>query len=375
MEALLRQVMRGTAVRLCTVVWAFGYVLVDLAAAVQGRAFPGVMFVANIPLLLLGIVQSIALGLLYDRTARAPALMHWTVTGLAGLGAAIVQTIANHYLLGAIALTLLPDWQEWALDLQPARTFAILIVYLWTLYLTVALMWASRTADSSKLNMARAAASSAAASRAEAAALRLQLNPHFLFNTLNGISSLVVRNERDQAEEMIGQLADFLRSSLAADPMALISLDQEVAIVRAYLAIEQARFGPRLTVEYNIESDLARFEVPNFILQPLVENAIQHGIAAVPGPVTINIQARRTEEGLMLSVVNHCAHGDASAMSVGRSASAGGHGIGLTNTRARLASQYGGRAWLECGPMNDGYGVDICFPDTAFALRDCTSNR
>ena len=369
MEALLRQVMRGTAVRLCAVVWVFGYVLVDLTAAVQGRTAPGAMFLANVPLLLLGVVQSLALGLLFDRLADRPAAWRWTATAAAGLGAALIQTIADHYLLAAIALTLLPRWQAWALDLEPARLFAILVLYLWTLYLTVALMWASRTADTAKLNEARAAMSSAAAARAEAAALRLQLNPHFMFNTLNGISSLVVQKRQDEAEEMIGRLADFLRSSLVADPTALVPLDQELATSRAYLAIEQARFGPRLAVEFAVEPGLGNAEVPNFILQPLVENAIQHGAAQVRGPVTIIVGARRGEAGTTLSVVNRTSDTAANPEPGDCAKPRGGHGIGLSNTRARLAGQYGARAWLEAAPLENGYRVEIGIPDLWRASR------
>ncbi|MCP3734321.1 histidine kinase [Sphingomonas sp. RP10(2022)] len=363
MEALLRQVMRGTAVRLCAVVWTFGYVLVAITGAAQGRSGPAAMFVANVPLLLLGIVQSIALGLLFDRLATVPGVARWIIVALAGMVAALVQTIADHYLLSAIALTVAPDWRAWALDVQPGRKFAILILYLWTLYLTIALMWALRTSDMAKLNEARAAAFAAAASRAEAAALRLQLNPHFLFNTLNGIASLVVRRQQDEAEEMIGRLADFLRSSLAADPTALVPLDQEIATVRAYLAIEEARFGPRLSVSYAIDPALALLDVPNFILQPLVENAIQHGAAPVRGAVSIAIEAQRGEDMAILSVTNRAAHRGAAPQP------RAGHGIGLTNTRARLATQYGDAARLDGGPLADGYRVEIALPFDAAARR------
>ena len=363
MEALLRQVMRGTAVRLCAVVWVFGYVLVDLTAAVQGRTMPGAMFLANVPLLLLGVVQSLALGLLLDRLTERGAVTRCIATAAAGVVAAVVQTIADHYLLAAIAVTAMPRWQTWALDVEPARLFAILVLYLWTLYLTVALMWASRTADTAKLNEARAATSSVAAARAEAAALRLQLNPHFMFNTLNGISSLVVQRRPDEAEEMIGRLADFLRSSLTADPTAFVPLDQEMSTTRAYLAIEQARFGPRLTVDFATDPALDDIEVPNFILQPLVENAVQHGAARVRGPVTIMVAARRCDAGIILSVENHARHPVGADRADDGDAAPKGHGIGLNNTRARLASQFGARAWLDAGPLDDGYRAELHVPD------------
>ncbi len=363
MEALLRQMMRGTATRLCLVVWLFGYVLVDLIAAAQGRSLPGVMLLASVPLLVVGVAQSVALGGLLDRMSDGAALVRWPVVAIAGLGAALIQTIAEHYWLALLAVTVFPDWQAWALSEEPSRKFTILILYLWTLYLTVALMWASRAGDRAKMNEARAAAFAAAAARAEAAALRLQLNPHFLFNTLNGIASLVVRHRGEQAEEMIGRLADFLRFSLASDPTAQVPLAQEIETARAYLTIEEARFGPRLRVEVEVDPRLRDVEVPNFILQPLIENAIQHGVAPRREKVTVAILAGAVPGGTMLSVVNRAAGGEAAPPP--DPARAPRHGIGLANTRARLQAQYGETAVLDCRALCDGYRVDIRLPEAA----------
>ncbi|HEX8301492.1 sensor histidine kinase [Sphingomonas sp.] len=363
MEALLRQIMRGTALRLCAVVWIFGYMLVELGAQVQGRSPYGLMFLANVPLLLLGIAQSVGLGLLFDNLEARPSWQRWGLVAVAGLAAGGIQTAADDAWLRTLALTVMPSWQIWALEFQPQRLVLILILYTWTMFLSVALLWAARTADSARISAARAAASEAAASRAEAAALRLQLNPHFLFNTLNGIASLVVRGRQDQAEEMIGRLADFLRSSLASNPSASVPLDQELATIRAYLTIEETRFGERLHVEYAIEPDLRQLEVPNFILQPLVENAIKHGASHVRGPVTISIAARRVEGGAVLSVVNR--RGRHSGQPLSSEQPVEGEvrrGIGLSNTRLRLAGQYGDRAWLECRPLADGYRAEIGLP-------------
>ncbi|RYD94913.1 MAG: histidine kinase [Sphingomonadales bacterium] len=363
MEALLRQTMRGTALRLCAVVWVFGYVLVELGAQVQGRSPYGIMLLANLPLLVLGIVQSVGLGLLLDHLEARPGWQRWGVLAIAGLAAGVVQTAADDAWLRMLAHMLVPSWQAWALAFEPQRLMLILILYTWTMFLSVALLWAARTADSARMNAARASAFEAAASRAEAAALRLQLNPHFLFNTLNGIASLVVRGRQHQAEEMIGRLADFLRSSLSSNPTALVPLDQELATIRAYLTIEEARFGERLRVEYAIDPELRRLEVPNFILQPLVENAIKHGAAQVRGAVTISIAARRGEGGALLSVVNRSGHRGGEPLSSEQPVEAEvRRGIGLTNTRLRLAGEYGRRAWLECRPLADGYRAEIGLP-------------
>lgn len=369
MENLLRQILRGTALRLCAVLWTFGYILVEVTAEIEGRSAWGLMFLANVPLLCLGIVQSVGLGLLFDRLEHRPGWQRWLVVSIAGAVAGVVQTAADDVWLRLVALTLIPSWQSWAVEFQPQRLALILILYTWTMFLSIALLWAARTADSARMNAARAAAFEAAASRAEAAALRLQLNPHFLFNTLNGIASLVVRNRQDQAEEMIGRLADFLRSSLASNPTALVPLEQELATIRAYLTIEEARFGDRLQIDIAVEPALRQLEVPNFILQPLVENAIKHGAAQVRGPVTIAIAARAAEGGAVLSVVNRAGRVRGAPLSSERPVEGEvRRGIGLSNTRQRLTGQYGDRAWLECRPLADGYRAEIGLP-----LRDVAS--
>jgi hypothetical protein len=355
----MRQVVQSTALRLSAIVWTFGYVLVETAAIAQGRSALGLMLVSNVPLLILGVAQSVALGLLLDRLDRRPGYQRWALVALAGLIAGMVQTAADDVWLRFLSLTLVPSWQSWAVPWQPSRLFMILILYLWTMYLTVALIWAARTSDHARMNAARAAAFEAAASRAEAAALRLQLNPHFLFNTLNGIASLVVRNRQAEAEDMIGRLADFLRSSLSSNPTALVPLDQELETVAAYLNIEQTRFGDRLRTDIAVAPELKSLPVPNFILQPLVENAIKHGAAKTRGPMTITVGAALRDGEAVLSVVNRS--GGPAASEAAPSGETR-RGIGLANTRQRLAAHYGEAAWLECRPLPGGYRVELGLP-------------
>ena len=202
---------------------------------------------------------------------------------------------------------------------------------------------------------AEAARAEADAARAEAAALRLQLNPHFLFNTLNSISSLVALDRKEEAEQMIQSLGEFLRASLHADPMADVTLSEEIETIDAYLEIESARFGERLAIEIDIAPGASEAPVPNFILQPLVENAIKHGVAAVKGPATLTVSAREADGALVLAVVNTR---DPDGAADDRS----GTGIGLANIRQRLAIRYAGRAALESGPIADGWRAEIRLP-------------
>ena len=126
---------------------------------------------------------------------------------------------------------------------------------------------------------------------AQMAALRYQLNPHFLFNTLNSISSLVGDHRNVEAEAMLLNLATFVRSTLTAGPTGTIALSEEIELQRLYLAIEQARFGERLKVEIDLPDPLGGARVPALILQPLVENAIRHGVGRSEQSLTIRIAA------------------------------------------------------------------------------------
>ena len=166
-------------------------------------------------------------------------------------------------------------------------------------------------------------------------ALRMQLQPHFLFNTLNSISALVHSNP-DGADEMISRFGDFLRATLDAPHEQFISLRRELAFIQDYLAIEQIRFQERLRVELQISSDLLDLRLPSFILQPLVENALKHGLADRPQGVTIHLRARKEVDNLVLEIQD-----DGEGYLPGR------EGVGLANVRSRLGLLYKGRYQME----------------------------
>jgi sensor histidine kinase YesM len=175
-------------------------------------------------------------------------------------------------------------------------------------------------------------------------ALRMQLNPHFLFNTLNSIASLV--HEQPQAEEMIEALSDLLRLTLSASDRQDVTLREELHFLDRYLLIEQMRFGERLQVEKQIDVGALDSVVPILILQPLVENAVKHGIEAQIAPGLIRIVAERAGTTLRLAVSDN-----------GRGLAGNGkhkEGVGLRNTRARLKELYGENASLELKPGEAG---------------------
>ena len=129
------------------------------------------------------------------------------------------------------------------------------------------------------------------AQEAQLRALRYQINPHFLFNTLNSLSSLVLSKRTDTAERMLMNLSTFFRATLSADPTADVSLGEEIRLQRLYLDIEQIRFPDRLSVEIDVPDALLAARVPILILQPLVENAVKYGVAKSKKPVTVRISA------------------------------------------------------------------------------------
>src|SRR6266446_211198 len=168
--------------------------------------------------------------------------------------------------------------------------------------------------------------------QAKLQALQMQLNPHFLFNTLHSISSLM-HKDVEAADKMIMRLSDLLRAALEGAETQEVSLREELNLLQLYLGIEQIRFGSRLTVKMDVASDTLDAQVPNLILQPLVENAIRHGIEPRARPGLIELQARRQVGSLALVVADNGA-------GLGENGSVK-EGIGLSNTRARLRELYG----------------------------------
>jgi signal transduction histidine kinase len=184
-------------------------------------------------------------------------------------------------------------------------------------------------------------------------ALRFQLNPHFLFNTLNAISSLVIVGRAVDAEAMIDRLSSFLRASLTADPNNLIGLDEEFEMLDAYLDIEGVRFGERLVVELDLPPELADALLPPFLLQPLVENAIKYAVAPSMRPVTVRIAAE-AEDGRLAVTVADSGSGCGDV--------APGTGVGLANVRERLRLNYGTAASLEKVQDEGGCRVTLVVP-------------
>ena len=192
--------------------------------------------------------------------------------------------------------------------------------------------------------------------RANLETLRMQLNPHFLFNTLNAVSVLAMKGERQNVVRMLARLSDLLRLALE-NAEQVVPLAEELAFLEPYLEIEQVRFRDRLRVEHEVPPEALEAEVPSLLLQPLVENAIRHGIARCTGPGYIEIRAVVAERRLILEV-RDSGPGFADADRPAQYAEdAGGHGVGIANTRARLEQLYGMDHTLELVNAPGGAGA------------------
>ena len=181
--------------------------------------------------------------------------------------------------------------------------------------------------------------------QAKLQALQMQLNPHFLFNTLHAISSLM-HKDVEAADRMISRLSELLRAALESTDTQEVTLDEELDFLERYLEIEQTRFGPRLTVRMTIAPDTRRARVPNLVLQPLVENAIRHGIEPHAKPGQLELRAQRVDGNLVLQVQDNGAGLPADRPPA--------EGVGLSNTRARLQQMYGKAHRLEFRNVREG---------------------
>ncbi len=188
-----------------------------------------------------------------------------------------------------------------------------------------------------RIGRTRASELSAQLAQAQLAALKMQIHPHFLFNTLNSIAALL-HEDIEAADRMITRLSDFLRITLQSSTASVVTLGEEVGFLQAYLDIERVRFRDRLIVELTIAPDVLEAQVPNLILQPLVENAVRHGISKQVAIGRLQIDARRHDERLVIRIDDN---GPGKLNGNGNQTQRANGGVGLANTRARLKQFYG----------------------------------
>jgi len=251
-------------------------------------------------------------------------------------GIVLVATSATYGYVWKVALYAMCD------DCKPPPSYLGYISYffgaLYLLFAWTAAYVGIKLARSLQHEKETALQATAMAHQAQLRMLRYQLNPHFLFNTLNAISTLVLDGRRDQANGMVVSLSGFLRYSLDSDPEQRVTLDQEIESVRRYLCIEQVRFGDRLRVGIMVTPEAASALVPSLILQPLIENAIKFAVSRREEGGRIELVAHADDDVLEITLRDD---GPGSADYMPKSG--GGHGVGLANTRERLLVLYGDR--------------------------------
>lgn len=286
----------------------------------------------------------------YAWVSAAATIIGFVVTSLLRLGYRAIWGLSTARLIAASGLLLLlatavysTTYAEaifrWCFECRPESLLGYIGYFGSALY--VMLSWSglyfgikfSREIAHERENALRA---NATAHEAQLKMLRYQLNPHFLFNTLNAISTLVMDNQNTTANRMVSGLSAFLRHSLDSDPMQRVSLEEELEALTRYLGIEQLRFGDRLRVAIDVSPQASRALVPSLVLQPLIENCIKYAISKRIEGGTIAVSAQVKDGSLHIQVVDD-------GPGLPEACVGNGNGVGLANTRERLKVLYGER--------------------------------
>ena len=266
--------------------------------------------------------------------------------------AALLSVLWVHMAKGiAIALT---RWVGFSgLDQRLPKHFPLLWAAGALLYvLSVTFHYVLLAEQASREAQERALQARVLARDAELKALRAQVNPHFLFNCLHSISALTTVDAA-RAREMCILLADFLRTTLRLGSKESITLEEELALVRGYLAIEKVRFGARVRMEEDIQKEALALAIPPLLLQPLVENAIRHGIANLPDGGVIRLSAQRGDAAVSILVENSFDPDSPSSLKTG---------LGLDNIRQRLNTRYGNDASISVRTEGTCFSVRLRLP-------------
>jgi two-component system, LytTR family, sensor kinase len=279
------------------------------------------------------------------RTPRSWLNLELRAAGLSTIAGAIAASVTALAMLFFRKLELV-EWIQLLIDNS-------VFFFLWcSLYFSIK-QWQQSTDDRERLLRAETAAR-----EAKLTALRYQLNPHFLFNSLNAVSTLVLEGKAAEASRMLAQIADFLRSTLNTQVAVEVPLAQEIALTAEYLAIEQTRLGDRLQVRWDISPESLDALVPSLLLQPLIENAVRYGIAPHVTGGAVAIQSELCDSRLRITVRNSGAPNGQDAHAPGH-----GNGIGLVNSAERLRTLYGSNhTFALTAPAEGGCEVTIEIP-------------
>jgi two-component system LytT family sensor kinase len=304
-----------------------------------------------------GVALTLPLRVLYRRLLGGPIAMPMLLAKI--LAAAFIGG-AVWFELEMLVFQLYLGYKTKVLILKPvAIPLGMFLFYGFVLLAWSLLYLGIHTQAEADKQRTRALQAEAAAQAAKLQALRSQLEPHFLFNTLNCISTLIVEQKSDLASAMVSRLSDFLRMTLDAGEVTNVSIAEELDFVRRYTDIQALRFGDRLNLKIEADPQVLDAKVPVLILQPLIENAVKHGILPSERGGTIKVRAMGNKSTLRLSVEDP-GNGNLGEVQVG---------LGLANTRSRLSELYGKNARLELHRPSSGGTVAIIEIDDADARK------
>lgn len=349
---------RRLAIQSIFLFWGFYFVLNTLHMAIAGAQNQIEMMYRRSAVVFIGLGLTFAMYAVLRRLDSRSMRLMVTATFLISFPIAITYSAVNYMAFYVVMPTpaLLQEIAQMHAEHETTAAVITELAVSWYFFvaawgvLYVALTYAARVGHVER----QAAIYRSEAQAAQLRALRYQINPHFLFNTLNSLSALVLRQRTREAERMITNLANFFRASLTTEPTADVTLSDEIDMQRLYLDIERIRFPTRLAVAIDIQDGLENMPVPGMILQPVVENAIKHGVAKSSSPVTLTIKAEADEKFLYL-VVEDNANSETSGPT--------GEGVGLRNVRDRLFARFDGKASLSyVRPPGGGFRVQLTIP-------------
>ncbi len=362
-----RKALVGHQMALLTIIgfWAFYALILSLRAALLDFPSQSELFERRMVVAVAGVAITWMLYVALRFADRQSLSFRITAAAIAAAPCALLLASANVYVFNfydPISLFKDPDLGKTVADLREqiglsfwqeiadiAVTHYFFMIAWASLY--VALGYAREVREAER----KASRFAQAAQDAELRSLRYQVNPHFLFNTLNSLSSLVITGKPQAAESMIQNLSNFYRTSLSTEPLEDVTLAEEVDLQRLYLEIEKVRFPERLRTLIDIPPELMNQYVPALILQPLVENAIKYGVSRVNRPVEVRISAEKSDDMMVIKVVDN---GEPMTSSDDK-----GSGIGLANVRDRLEARYRSTASLEAGPKEGaGFVATLTLP-------------
>jgi sensor histidine kinase YesM len=298
---------------------------------------------------LAGFILTIPLRYLYQRlSGQRPRELILSVLISCYVTALALRVIINY----SYKYYVDPSWQAHSLsELFGGVLSSTLLLLCWSvLYFGIKFYESQRKQEEAMLKAV------ALAQEAQLKMLRYQLNPHFLFNTLNAISTLILDNQNKKANHAVTRLSEFLRYTLDQDPMKKVTLRQEIEALDLYLGTERLRFGDRLHLEYAIEEGALDALVPSLLLQPLLENSLKYAVSAREEGGSVRIEGRAREGLLELSVID-----DGPGLREGMPAG-GRRGVGLRNTRERLAVLYGENYRFAVLNAHPGLRVEMALP-------------